>query len=149
MTPVVAYTAVQETLSASAESTPSVCSTCAEICQRTVINKDDVLATLRAHEAELKSAGIMRLSVFGSVARGETGHDVDLLAAFDDAHRLSLVDVVGLEHLLEDLLAPTWISSRREPSRTAYVNGSSKRPCVPFSDPRQAFKDILENIGPP
>ena len=71
---------------------------------RNVINKDDVLATLRAHEAELKSAGIVRLSVFGSVARGETGHDVDLLAAFDDAHRLSLVDVVGLEHLLEDLL---------------------------------------------
>jgi hypothetical protein len=69
-----------------------------------VINKDDVLATLRAHEAELKSAGIMRLSVFGSVARGETGNDVDLLAAFDDAHRLSLVDVVGLEQLLEDLL---------------------------------------------
>jgi predicted nucleotidyltransferase len=69
-----------------------------------VINKDNVLATLRAHEAELKRAGIMRLSLFGSVARGETGHDIDLLAAFDDAQRLSLVDVVGLEHWLEDLL---------------------------------------------
>ena len=46
----------------------------------------------------------MRLSVFGSVARGETGNDVDLLAAFDEAHRLSLIDVVGLEQRLEDLL---------------------------------------------
>jgi predicted nucleotidyltransferase len=68
------------------------------------MNRDEVLATLRAHEAELKDAGIVRLSVFGSVARGETGNDVDLLATFDEAHRLSLFDVVGLEQRLEDLL---------------------------------------------
>jgi uncharacterized protein len=68
------------------------------------MNKEGVLATLLAHETELKSAGIVRLSVFGSVARGETGNDVDLLAAFDEAHQLSLVDVVGLEQRLEQLL---------------------------------------------
>ena len=38
------------------------------------------------------------------MARGETGSDVDLRAAFDEAHWLSLVDVVGLEQLLEELL---------------------------------------------
>src|ERR1700682_3697339 len=43
-----------------------------------MMNKDDGLATLRAHEAELKRAGTVRLSVFGSVPRGETGNDVDL-----------------------------------------------------------------------
>ena len=30
-----------------------------------------VIATLRAHEAELRRAGIRRLSLFGSLARGD------------------------------------------------------------------------------
>jgi len=68
------------------------------------MQRDDVIATLRAHEAELKRAGIVRVSIFGSVARGEAGNDIDLLAAFDEAQQLSLIDVVGLEQRLEELL---------------------------------------------
>ena len=34
------------------------------------MNKDEVIQKLRAHEPELKAAGIVRLAVFGSVARG-------------------------------------------------------------------------------
>ena len=39
-----------------------------------------VIAARRAHEAELRAAGILRLSLFGSVARGddEAGSDVAL-----------------------------------------------------------------------
>ncbi len=46
---------------------------------------DEIIATLRAHEAELRAAGIERLSLFGSVARDEAGpdSDVDLLAQID------------------------------------------------------------------
>jgi uncharacterized protein len=33
------------------------------------MNRDEVIATLRAHEAELRAAGVERLSLFGSVAR--------------------------------------------------------------------------------
>ena len=40
--------------------------------------------------------------LFGSVARGEAGNDVDLVAEFDRA--LSLIDLVGLENVLSDLL---------------------------------------------
>ena len=68
------------------------------------MKREQVIATLRAHEAELKSAGILRLALFGSVARGQEGNDVDLLATFDEAQRLSLIDVVGLEQRLEQLL---------------------------------------------
>ena len=35
------------------------------------IDKDQVIAMLRAHERELKEAGIIRIRVFGSVARGD------------------------------------------------------------------------------
>ena len=43
---------------------------------------EHVIATLRAHEAELRRAGIRHLSLFGSVARGDAGasSDVDLAA---------------------------------------------------------------------
>ena len=68
------------------------------------MDKEQVIATLRAHEQELKSAGILRLSLFGSVARGEAGNDVDLMAEFDASKRLSLLDMVGLENRLADIL---------------------------------------------
>jgi predicted nucleotidyltransferase len=40
------------------------------------------LATLRAHEVELRQAGLRSLSLFGSLARGgtKTGSDIDLAA---------------------------------------------------------------------
>jgi predicted nucleotidyltransferase len=68
--------------------------------------RDEVLTALRAYEPELRAAGIVRLSLFGSTARNEarTDSDIDLLAAFDDAHALSLLDVIGIENRLSDLL---------------------------------------------
>lgn len=46
-----------------------------------VMNKRHVINLLRAHEKELRSAGIVHLRVFGSVARGEASpsSDVDLM----------------------------------------------------------------------
>jgi predicted nucleotidyltransferase len=56
-----------------------------------------VIATLRAHESELRATGLIRLSLFGSTAQGDhrPDSDVDLLAAFDHTRRISLLDVVG------------------------------------------------------
>jgi uncharacterized protein len=68
--------------------------------------RDEVIAALREHEPELRSAGVVRLSLFGSVARNETRatSDIDLLPAFDEAHSLSLFDVIGIENRIADLL---------------------------------------------
>jgi uncharacterized protein len=70
------------------------------------MKQDEVIAALRAHEPELRAAGILRLSLFGSMARDEArgGSDIDLLAAFDDAHQLSLLDVIEIENRLADML---------------------------------------------
>ena len=64
------------------------------------------MATLRAHEPQLTKAGIVRLSLFGSTARGDRGphSDIDLLAAFDDTRRISLLDIVGMQADLSDML---------------------------------------------
>ncbi len=68
--------------------------------------RETVIATLRAHEPELKAAGVVRLSLFGSTARGTArpDSDIDLLAAFDDARPLSLLDVIRIENQIADLL---------------------------------------------
>jgi len=65
-----------------------------------------VIATLRAHEAELRRTGIRRLSLFGSVARGdaEAGSDIDLAAEFDPAARMDLFRLTTLERRLSELL---------------------------------------------
>jgi len=70
------------------------------------MNRDQVIAKLREHELELRAAGVVRLSVFGSTARGDRRRDsdVDLLAAFDEPRRISLQDVAGIEIPLAKLL---------------------------------------------
>ena len=42
------------------------------------MKREEVIATLRAHEGELKEAGVVRVSLFGSVARGDAGPDSDV-----------------------------------------------------------------------
>ena len=58
------------------------------------MNLDDVLRILRAREAELRARGIERLSVFGSLARGEAGpqSDVDLAAEVTPEAGWTLID---------------------------------------------------------
>jgi predicted nucleotidyltransferase len=70
------------------------------------MDRDQVVATLRQHEKELKAAGVVRLSVFGSTARGDRRPDsgIDLLAAFDDSMRISLLDMAGVEIQLSEML---------------------------------------------
>lgn len=68
--------------------------------------RERVLRILREREAELRAQGILRLRLFGSLARGEAGpeSDVDLMAEIDHGTKFSLIDHVGLEYDLSDIL---------------------------------------------
>ena len=70
------------------------------------MGRDQVIATLRAHKREIEAVGVVRLSLFGSTVRGEDrpDSDIDLLAAFDETRQISLVDAVGIENRLAELL---------------------------------------------
>jgi predicted nucleotidyltransferase len=70
------------------------------------LDKERVKATLRAHAPELKEAGIVRLHLHGSVARGEARRDsdVDLAAVFDRAKVKSPLTEISLARLLSELL---------------------------------------------
>ena len=71
------------------------------------MTRDDIIATIRAHRAEIDAFGVKRLALFGSVARGEDRpeSDVDFLVEFEDRGLKGFFKRhVGLLHLLEDLL---------------------------------------------
>ena len=70
------------------------------------MDKETVIAKVRNHEAELKSAGVLRLRLFGSVARDEArpDSDVDLMARFDKARCRTLFDYAGVEGRLAEIL---------------------------------------------
>ena len=42
------------------------------------MNREQIISTLRAHETELKAAGVLSVSIFGSAARGESLADSDV-----------------------------------------------------------------------
>jgi uncharacterized protein len=67
---------------------------------------EEVVSALRAHEIELRQAGIQQLSLFGSVARGSASRDsdVDLLAELDPAAQVGLFRLVALERHLKKIL---------------------------------------------
>ncbi len=87
------------------------------------MDKSHVIQTLRAHEPELKAAGIVHLRLFGSVARGETSadSDVDLMADLETSKRFTLVSMVHLENRLGELLGVkvdlSPVDSMKEPVR--------------------------------
>jgi predicted nucleotidyltransferase len=70
------------------------------------MDRDYVITKLREHEPELKAAGIVHLRLHGSLARGTAtaASDVDLIAEFDKSRHLSLLDMVGIENRISDLL---------------------------------------------
>ena len=67
--------------------------------------KNAVIEILRANEASIRSYGVRRLGIFGSVARGEhhAGSDVDLLVEFQKETK-TFDNFIQLVFFLEELL---------------------------------------------
>lgn len=71
------------------------------------MDREQIVAKLREHEPELKAAGVEHLLLHGSYARGTAVRelsDVDVIADFDRAKKLSLLGRVHLENRLSDIL---------------------------------------------
>lgn len=62
------------------------------------MERDDAMATLRAHEAALRRLGVQRLYLFGSTARGEARENSDVDLFFDyEVGRLSLFGLMEVK----------------------------------------------------
>ena len=94
----------------------------------TSMTRDEIIATLRRHEDELRRLGVLRLSLFGSTARGEDGpsSDIDIAATFDPAARLSIFDIAGIEARLTEILNRS-VDLLQEPARKPYLRREIER----------------------
>ena len=68
---------------------------------------EELKTTLSAHKKELSEKYAVReIGIFGSYVRGEQKKksDVDVLVEFEESANLSLLDFIGLENYLSDVL---------------------------------------------
>lgn len=66
---------------------------------RSTMDRDEVIARLREHEAELKALGVQHLYLFGSTARGEADAESDVDLFFD--HERGELSLFGLMDVKE------------------------------------------------
>jgi predicted nucleotidyltransferase len=84
-----------------------------------------IIGALRAHEVELRRAGISSLSLFGSFARGdaEAAGDIDLAVEFDTAACMDLFRLTAPERRMR--------SGARQAAR---INDDELTPCLPSDE---------------
>jgi hypothetical protein len=79
------------------------------------LGREELIEKLLRLRPELEKAGVTRLSLFGSRARRDNrpDSDIDLVVDLDDSRRLSLLDVIGYGHVVEDSIGfPTHVTTR-------------------------------------
>jgi predicted nucleotidyltransferase len=96
-----------------------------------IMTKDQVIATLRAHEDELHRRGVLHAALFGSVARGEQtpNSDIDILIELSPEAPVGLFEYVGIEQYLTDLLASRVDVANRK-SLKAFVKPGAERDAI-------------------
>jgi predicted nucleotidyltransferase len=69
------------------------------------MTREDVIAVLKAHEAELRRQGVIHAALFGSLARGEArpDSDIDVLVRFDPDAPVTLWTYAGLKRYISEL----------------------------------------------
>jgi predicted nucleotidyltransferase len=70
------------------------------------MEREQAIAALRAHEEEFRAAGVLSVSLFGSVARGENpAHDVDVVVRLGDSFSERGLDYISRLDDLEQRLS--------------------------------------------
>lgn len=68
------------------------------------MTRDQLIASIKAREADIRAEGVVRLALFGSRARGDNrpDSDVDVLIDVPRGVRFSLLNLTGVAQLIED-----------------------------------------------
>ena len=95
------------------------------------MTREDVIAVLKAHEAELRRQGVIHAALFGSLARGEArpDSDIDVMIEIDPQQTFSLWDWAGVIGFIEDIF-PSRVDVARRERLKAHVRPSAERDAV-------------------
>lgn len=95
------------------------------------MNREEVIATLRDHELELRHRGVLHAALFGSLARNEAqpASDIDILIEVAPDAPIGVFEYVGITQYLADLF----------PSRVDVTNRDRLKPLVRPSAERDAM----------
>jgi predicted nucleotidyltransferase len=68
------------------------------------LDRDTLLARLKALRPAFVREGITRMWLIGSRARGDNrpDSDIDLMVEIDETRKFSLIELVGVKHIVED-----------------------------------------------
>ena len=70
------------------------------------LSRDEIIACLRGLEPALRKRGVKSLAIFGSRSRGDArpNSDLDVLIEVERDRKFSLLDLVGISHIIGDEL---------------------------------------------
>ena len=72
------------------------------------MKREEVIAQLRRHEADLKRLGVEHLYLFGSIARGDATADSDIDLFFDyEKGKLGLFELMDVKAFASNILGRT------------------------------------------
>ena len=95
------------------------------------MDKETILATLKAAELLLKEQGVAHAALFGSVARGEqhADSDIDIMVEIDPAVRIGVYGYVTIMNHIKDMFPiPVDVSNRA--SLKDHVRPSAERDAI-------------------
>ncbi len=117
------------------------------------MKSSEIISRLRAHEPELRAAGVMSLALFGSTARGEQRNDSDIdvvVRLTKEAARGGLRISGGLTHSAAGWRRFLNDRSMLSPSpyaRIACDTALKRIGSLPSKNPIRRLEDIVENIS--
>jgi predicted nucleotidyltransferase len=70
-----------------------------------LMKRDEIIAKLKEHEADLRAQGVAHAALFGSVARGDNrpDSDIDILVDLDPGIVVTVFDYVGVKDFIAEM----------------------------------------------
>ncbi len=95
------------------------------------MNREQIIATLRTHEQELRHRGVLHAALFGSVARDEAqlSSDIDIMIEIEPDAPVGVFEYVGITQYLADLF-PNRVDVANRRSLKAFVRPSAERDAI-------------------
>ena len=92
------------------------------------MNREQVIATLRALERELRRSGVRYVALFGSLVRNESkrASDIDILIELEPDAQIGVFEYVGITQYLADLF-PNRADVANRDSLKALVRSGAER----------------------